>query len=35
VPKNLNPSGQGWIQARFVSTQNVGNVPVIQPPPVP
>ena len=35
VPKNINPSGQGWIQARFVSTQNVGNVPVIQPPPVP
>lgn len=35
VPTQLNPSGQGWIQARFVRAENVGNVPVVQPPPVP
>lgn len=35
VPKELNPSGQGWIQARFVRTENISNVPIIQPPPVP
>lgn len=35
VPKELNQSGQGWIQARFVRAENVSNVPVVQPPPVP
>ncbi|MFN2181418.1 MAG: SH3 domain-containing protein [Candidatus Promineifilaceae bacterium] len=35
VPKDLNPSGQGWIQARFVRAENVSNVPIVQPPPVP
>ena len=35
VPTTLNQSGQGWIQARFVRTENVSNVPVVQPPPVP
>jgi uncharacterized protein YraI len=35
VPIELNPSGQGWIQARFVRAENVSNVPVVQPPPVP
>jgi uncharacterized protein YgiM (DUF1202 family) len=35
VPKEINSSGQGWIQGRFTRTENVGNVPVIQPPPAP
>ncbi len=35
VPTEIHPSGQGWIQARFVQAENVGNVPVVQPPPVP
>lgn len=35
VPTEINPSGQGWIQARFVRAENASNVPVIQPPPVP
>ena len=35
VPIELNPSGQGWIQARFVRAENVSNVPIIQPPPIP
>jgi len=35
VPKELNQSGQGWIQARFVRAENVANVPIVQPPPVP
>jgi hypothetical protein len=34
IPTSIDPSGQGWVPARFVSAQNVGNVPVIQPPPV-
>jgi uncharacterized protein YraI len=35
IPKEIDQSGQGWIQARFVRTENVSNVPVVQPPPVP
>jgi len=35
VPKEINSSGQGWIQGRFTRTENVGNVQVIQPPPLP
>ncbi len=35
VPTEINRSGQGWIQARFVRAENVSNVPVVQPPPVP
>ncbi len=35
VPTEMVSSGRGWIQARFTRTENVGNVPVIQPPPVP
>jgi uncharacterized protein YraI len=35
VPTSINRSGQGWVQARFVSAQNVGNVPVVQQPPAP
>jgi uncharacterized protein YraI len=35
VPKELNPSGQGWIQARFVRAENVDKVPVVQAPPEP
>ena len=34
IPTTIDSSGQGWVPARFVSAQNVGNVPVIQPPPV-
>ena len=34
IPTSIDASGQGWVPARFVSAQNVGNVPVIQPPPV-
>jgi heat shock protein HslJ/uncharacterized protein YraI len=35
IPTSIDPSGVGWVAARFVSAQNVSNVPVIQPPPVP
>ena len=35
IPTSINPSGQGWLAARFVRAENVQNVPVIQPPPVP
>lgn len=35
IPTAIDPSGQGWIQARFVRADNVSNVPVVQPPPVP
>jgi uncharacterized protein YgiM (DUF1202 family) len=35
VPKEINQSGQGWVQARFVRTENVSNVPIVQPPPIP
>jgi len=35
VPKELNPSGQGWIQARFVRAENVDKVPIVQAPAVP
>jgi uncharacterized protein YraI len=35
VPTSITPSGQGWVPARFVRAENVGNVPVVQPPPVP
>lgn len=35
VPKEINQSGQGWIQARFTRAENVDNVPVVQPPPIP
>jgi hypothetical protein len=33
IPTTIDASGQGWVPARFVSAQNVGNVPVVQPPP--
>jgi heat shock protein HslJ/uncharacterized protein YraI len=35
VPTEMVSSGRGWIQARFTRAENVGNVPVIQPPPLP
>jgi heat shock protein HslJ/uncharacterized protein YraI len=35
VPTTITPSGQGWVAARFVRAENVSNVPVVQPPPVP
>jgi uncharacterized protein YraI len=35
IPTEIDQSGQGWIQARFVRTENVSNVPVVQPPPLP
>jgi heat shock protein HslJ/uncharacterized protein YraI len=34
IPTSIDRSGQGWVPARFVSAQNVGSVPVIQPPSV-
>ncbi len=35
IPTEIAASGQGWVAARFVRAENVSNVPVIQPPPVP
>jgi heat shock protein HslJ/uncharacterized protein YraI len=35
VPMEIDRSGRGWIPARYVRTENVSNVPVVQPPPVP
>jgi uncharacterized protein YraI len=35
IPTTIAASGQGWVPARFVRAENVSNVPVIQPPPVP
>jgi uncharacterized protein YgiM (DUF1202 family) len=35
VPTSINQSGQGWIPSRYVRTENVSNVPVVQPPPLP
>jgi heat shock protein HslJ/uncharacterized protein YraI len=35
VPIDINATGTGWVAARFVRAENVSNVPVVQPPPVP
>lgn len=35
IPKEIDRSGQGWIPTRYVRTENVSNVPVVQPPLVP
>ncbi|MEJ2267314.1 MAG: hypothetical protein P8X95_28045 [Anaerolineales bacterium] len=35
VPTEIDPSGRGWVPARYVRTENVSNVPVVQPPPAP
>lgn len=35
IPTEIDLSGQGWIPSRYVRTENTGNVPVVQPPPVP
>ena len=35
VPLSIDPSGSGWVAARFVRSSNVSNVPVVQPPPAP
>jgi heat shock protein HslJ/uncharacterized protein YraI len=35
VPLEIDRSGRGWIPARYVRTENVSNVPVVQPPPAP
>lgn len=35
IPTEIDRSGQGWVPARFVRTENVSNIPLIQPPPVP
>jgi len=35
IPTNIDRSGRGWVPARFVRAENVGNVPVVQPPPLP
>lgn len=35
VPTDIDQSGRGWIPTRYVRTENVQDVPVVQPPPVP
>jgi heat shock protein HslJ/uncharacterized protein YraI len=35
VPLDIDSGGRGWVPARYVKTENVKNVPVVQPPPVP
>ncbi|MEJ2600414.1 MAG: META domain-containing protein [Anaerolineales bacterium] len=35
VPLEIDQSGRGWVPARYVSAENVSDVPVVQPPPVP
>ena len=35
VPLEIDSSGIGWIPARYVRTENVSDVPIVQPPPVP
>jgi uncharacterized protein YraI len=35
VPLEIDRSGRGWVPARYVRTENVSNVPVVQSPPVP
>lgn len=35
IPTSIAASGTGWLAARFVRAENVSNVPVVQPPPVP
>ena len=35
IPTSIDPSGRGWIAARFTRSENTGNVRVIQPPPAP
>ena len=35
LPTNLAPDGTGWISAAYVTAQNVDNVPVVAPPPLP
>jgi len=35
VPLDIDSSGRGWVPARFVRTENVSNVPVVQPPILP
>ena len=35
VPLEIDSSGIGWIPARYVRTENVSDVLIVQPPPVP
>jgi heat shock protein HslJ/uncharacterized protein YraI len=35
VPLDIDSGGRGWVPARYVKTENVKNVPMVQPPPVP
>ena len=35
IPTEIDQSGRGWIPARYVRTENISNVPVVQPPPAP
>ena len=35
IPTEIDRSGRGWVPARYVRTENVSSVPVVQPPPVP
>jgi heat shock protein HslJ len=35
LPSSILANGQGWVSGRYVETENVEDVPVIQPPPAP
>ncbi len=35
IPTEIDQSGRGWVPSRYVRTENVSNVPVVQPPPLP
>lgn len=35
IPLEIDRSGRGWVPARYVRAENVGNVPVVQPPRLP
>jgi uncharacterized protein YraI len=35
LPTSVAASGQGWVAARYVQAENIGSVPVVQPPPLP
>jgi len=35
LPTNIASTGQGWVAARYVQAENIGGVPVVQPPPLP
>lgn len=35
IPREVNPSGQGWVSADYTTAYNVQQVPVLPPPPPP